>query len=512
MGPWLTQLNRMSKNLGIKRKLPATFYNTTSMIGMTIAIVALTMIVFLFVLTAFSGTSNPYMGLITFIGLPGILLFGLVIAAVGLRRAVLRARRGEEEGRLPVIDFNDFRHRYAFTSILIGGFGLMAMSGFGTYQAYEYTESVEFCGKVCHNVMKPEYMAYQNSPHAKVPCVQCHIGSGAGWWVRSKISGSYQVYSVLFQKYHRPIETPIHNLRPSKDTCETCHWPKKFYAQKLMDRKYFLSDEKNTPYQISMLLKIGGSEQGKSAGIHAHMYLDNQVSYISIDRQRQIIPYVKMTDSNNNATEYRSTEIKVTDQDLRNGETRLVDCIDCHNRPSHQYQHPEFSVNQAMSMGLIDATLPEIKMKAVQELEKPYKTEDEAVATIRADLEKFYKESHPQEAASKAAQIQAAIQHVQQIYKTTYFPEMNVSWKEFPNNLDHLHSAGCFRCHDDKHVSPDGRVISKNCQTCHTMLSIQTEDGKRMTDLNGLEFKHPMGMEDWKTTPCKDCHGKQKDQ
>ncbi|MFI5387555.1 MAG: NapC/NirT family cytochrome c, partial [Fimbriimonadales bacterium] len=479
----------------MRRKLPPVFYNTTSLIGMTIAFVALAMIAFLFVLTAFSGASNPYMGLITFIALPAILLFGLLVAVFGIRRAVKRARRGEAEEKLPVIDFNDNRHRYAFTSILIGGFGLMAMSGFGTYQAYEYTESVDFCGKVCHNVMKPEYAAYQNSPHARVPCVQCHIGSGAGWWVRSKISGSYQVYSVLFQKYHRPIETPIHNLRPSKDTCEQCHWPKQFYAQKLVDRQYYISDEKNTPFQLSMLLKIGGSQQGTSAGIHAHMYLDNQVNYISIDRQRQIIPYVEMKDGTGKTTVYKSTDLKVTDQDLRNGEHRQVDCIDCHNRPSHQYQHPEFSVNQAMSLGLIDTRLPEIKMKAVEELQKPYKTEDEALATIKADIEKFYKESHPQEASSMAPQVQAAIQRIQQIYKTSFFPEMNVSWKEFPNNLDHLHSAGCFRCHDDKHVSSDGRVISKNCQTCHTILSIQTEDGKRKTDINGVPFQHPLGME-----------------
>jgi hypothetical protein len=191
-----------------------------------------------------------------------------------------------------------------------------------------------------------------------------------------------------------------------------------------------------------------------------------------------------------------------------------VDCIDCHNRPSHQYRHPEVSVNQAMSRNLIDPQLPEIKLKAVEELEKPYKTEDEAVGTIKADLEKYYRESHAAEAKSMAPQLAAAIAQIQQIYKTNYFPEMNVSWKEFPNNTDHMHSSGCFRCHDDKHVSADGkRVISKNCQTCHTILSIQPPGGQRQTNINGLPFQHPVDVGDeWKTTPCKDCHGKQKEQ
>lgn len=495
----------------MRKRLPSVFYNTTSMIGMTVVAIAFSMIVFLFVLDWFSGGGNPYMGIITFVVLPGILLFGLTVALVGLFRAMRRARRGIPEGPKPIIDLNQPRHRRAFTMLMVGGLFLMAISAFGTFKTYEYTESVEFCGKVCHNVMKPEYTAYLNSPHARVKCVECHVGAGADWYVKSKITGAYQVYSVLFNKYHRPIETPIKNLRPAKETCEQCHWPRNFYSQKLKDRQYYLSDEKNTPFQLSMLMKIGGTQQGTTSGIHAHMYLDNEVTYISIDRQRQLIPYVEMKDKNGKVTVYRSTDLKATDQDLRNGEHRLVDCIDCHNRPSHQYRHPEQSVNEAMARGLIDPRIPEIKMKSLEVLEKPYKTEGEALATIKADIEKYYKENHAAEAQSMAPQLAAAINQLQSIYSVNFFPEMNVSWKEFPNNTDHMHSSGCFRCHDDKHVSKDGKVISKNCQTCHTILSEQSEDGVRRTSLDGVPFVHPMGMEDWKTTPCKDCHGKQQE-
>ncbi|MCW5941238.1 MAG: NapC/NirT family cytochrome c [Fimbriimonadaceae bacterium] len=497
----------------MKRRLPDVFYNTTSLIGMTIFGISFCMIVFLFILDSFSRTGSPYLGLITFIALPGVMLFGLFVALVGLYRAVRRKRRGEEAKRLPTIDFNESKQRFAFLMFLFGGLGLMLVSGFGSYQAYEYTESVKFCGETCHNVMKPEYVAYQHSPHAKVKCAECHIGAGTDWYVRSKISGSYQVYSTLFNKYSRPIETPVANLRPARETCEHCHWPDHFYSQKLKDRKYFLSDPENTEAQISMLMKIGGVQQGASEGIHAHMYIENEISYVSTDRQRQIIPYVESKDKNGKVTVYRSTELKATDEDLKKGERRIVDCIDCHNRPSHQYRPPEVTLNQALARNLIDRSIPEIKMTAKDALEKPYKTEAEAIATIRADILKYYQDNYKDQFATLQPKLVTAIAQVQEIYRTNYFPEMKVSWKGYPSNLDHVHSLGCFRCHDDKHVSPEGKVLTKNCQTCHTILSQVPPGGKRETNVEGLAFKHPVDIGDaWQTGLCMDCHGPQKDE
>lgn len=495
------------------KKLPAVFYNRTSVFGMIVFAIALSMIVFLVILDSFAPVRSPYLGLITFIALPMIMLFGLFVAIIGLIRAARRKRRGEEERKLPIIDLNQKRHFNAFNMFMVGGLFLMFVSAFGSYHAYEYTESVEFCGKVCHNVMKPEFVAYHESAHARVSCVECHIGGGADWYVKSKISGAYQVYSVLFDKYSRPIETPIANLRPARETCEKCHWPDHFYSQKLVDRNYFLQDETNSQAQISMLMKIGGTSHGQSEGIHAHMYLDAEISYIATDRQRQDIAWVEVKHKDGRTETYRHPDHQLTDDLFKKSEKRIVDCIDCHNRPAHQYQHPEFSVNTAMSRGGIDPKIPEIKLMAVQVLGETYKTETEALGKIKAEIEKYYAENHPDVAKSMAPQLQKAIQSIQNIYSKNFFPEMKTSWVSFPNNLDHMHSKGCFRCHDGKMKSDKGKVISNDCQSCHTILSQMGPDGKRQTDLKGLQFKHPMEIGDeWKTTPCKDCHGQTPDE
>lgn len=498
----------------MRKKLPSAFYNTTTLLGMSLATTVLALIFFLYMLDHFAGNRNPYMGLITFVALPPVLFLGLIIALVGVIRTWRRQKRGvvvSEERPMLQIDFNKKRHRYAFTSVLVAGVFLMAVSAFGSYQAYEYTESVEFCGKVCHQVMKPEYVAYQNSPHARVACVECHIGSGADWYVRSKISGARQVYGVIANDFHRPIETPIQNLRPAQDTCEQCHWPDHFYSQKLMDRTYYLSDGSKS--ELSMLLKIGGTEHGSSEGIHAHMYLDNEISYISTDQHRQVIPYVEARTPDGKVIVYRSSELPITQQQIESGEKRLVDCIDCHNRPAHIYNPPGRSLDTAMANGAINDDLPEIKMMAREVLEAPYKTEDEALAAIRTGLLDYYKENYPELIESRMGDIEKSIGAVQTIFKNNYFPEMKTNWKAFPNNLDHMYSAGCFRCHDGKHVSDDGRVISNDCQSCHTILSQKTVEGQEQVAIKGLEFVHPIDIGDeWKTTPCMSCHGPQEDE
>lgn len=494
----------------MKRRLPPIFYNGMTLFGVTFAVVMLIVTVILIVIDVFSGFSHGYGGLITYIALPGMMFFGLFIALIGLMRARKRALRGELPDELPIIDLNVSKQRHMVVSFAVGGLVLMALSGFGSYKGYEYTESVQFCGTTCHNLMKPEYTAYQNSPHARVTCAGCHIGSGVDWYVKSKLSGSYQVYSTLFNKYERPIKTPIRNLRPAKETCEQCHWPKHFFAQKLRTHEYFLSDDTNTAYELGMLVKIGGGEGTSAQGIHAHMYLDSQVTYVAADRERQEIPYVEIKDKSGKVTIYRDKSIKFSDAQLKTGERRIVDCIDCHNRPTHIFHPGEFAVNAAMSAGSIDPTIPEIKMKATEVLDAKYNSTEEAVAKIATDIRAYYKASHADFLATGSAKLEAAIAGIQDIYKKNYFPEMRTDWRSHFDNLDHIHSNGCFRCHDDKHVSDDGKVISKNCQTCHTIVSQGKKTDPKKTSFEGLEFQHPMDVGDaWKTQPCKDCHGPQ---
>jgi nitrate/TMAO reductase-like tetraheme cytochrome c subunit len=453
---------------------------------------------------------KPYMGLIAFVILPAIMFVGITLIIVGILREHRRERLGKQHGlHLPHIDLNNPRHRTAFTVIAVGGILLLLFSAFGSFKAYEHTDSDEFCGTTCHTVMEPEFTAYQYSPHARVGCVQCHIGPGADWFVRSKISGSYQLYAVAFNKYPRPIPTPIENLRPAQETCEQCHWPKHFFSEKQHVNSYFLSDDQNTKWTLNLLMKIGGGniEAGPTSGIHWHMNIAHEVTYKALDREREIIPWVRSRTPDGKEIIYKSTEIAVPDDSLQNAFTRRMDCIDCHNRPTHIFHPPARSVNHIMSLGWIDPKLPMVKSIAVKALETSYSTKERGLDSIKIIIEEFYKESYPEIARALKVKIDSTIEQVQTIYKRNYFPEMKVSWKEFPDNLGHLYYKGCFRCHDGKHVSDDGKVLSRDCNACHTILAQQFEQDTLRISLGGIDYRHPVDIGDaWKEMNCSDCH------
>ncbi|HCV42086.1 MAG TPA: cytochrome C, partial [Bacteroidetes bacterium] len=353
----------------MKRFLPSSFYNPVTLAGIAIAVVSLGLIFFLILLETMSGSPKPYMGIIAFVILPAIMIIGLLVSLVGVVREHRRARAGKPHGlHLPQIDMNNPRHRRAFVVFSAGTILLLLFSAFGSFKAYEHTDSDQFCGETCHQVMEPEYTAYQYSPHARVGCVKCHIGPGADWFVRSKISGSYQLYAVTFNKYPRPIPTPIENLRPAQETCEQCHWPKHFFSEKQHTNTYYVSDEQNTKWTLNLLMKIGGGniEAGPTSGIHWHMNIAHEVTYAALDVQRQVIPWIRSKTPDGKVTIYRSTEMSVSEDSLKKAFTRRMDCLDCHNRPSHIYHPPARSVNHVMSLGWIDPRLPNVKSIAVR--------------------------------------------------------------------------------------------------------------------------------------------------
>lgn len=471
------------------------------------------LILFLIVLETLAGTPKPYMGVIAFVILPAVLLIGIAIAVVGIIREHRRARAGKPHGmHLPQIDLNNPSHRRAFVLISSGTILLLVFSAFGSFKAYEHTDSDQFCGQTCHTVMDPEYTAYQYSPHARVGCVQCHIGPGADWFVRSKISGSYQVYATLFNKFPRPIPTPIENLRPAQETCEQCHWPKHFFSEKQHVNTYYLSDENNSRRTLYLLMKIGGGniEAGPTSGIHWHMNIANEVTYIATDSQRQVIPWVQVKHADGKVQVYRTTDIAMSDEELAKFTKRRMDCIDCHNRPTHIYHPPARSVNHVMSLGWIDPKLPNVKAIAVQALENPYSTKRVALDSIRLVIREYYTTNYPDVARAKNDAIERTIVEVQKIYSRNYFPEMRVDWKRYPDNIGHLYYNGCFRCHDNKHVSESGKVLSRDCQTCHTILGEEFEGEPPLYSLHGIEYRHPVDIGDaWKEMNCRDCHNPQ---
>ncbi len=483
--------------------------NPISLIGLALAAVAFANIVFLVLIDVLSSQPSPYIGILAYMVAPGFLVLGLILIPIGM--VIERRRRLHAVGappHFPKLDLNNPAQRSTVAFLLSFVVIFALVSSVGSYKAYEFTDSVDFCGELCHTVMHPEFTAYEASPHARVACVECHVGSGASWYVKSKLSGLRQVYYTALGTYPRPIPTPVQNLRPAQQTCEQCHWPKKFWGAQLKTFTHYGSDEQNTPRVIRMLIKTGGGDPSlgqAGEGIHWHMNINNKVTYFATDEQRQVIPWVRIEEKSGRVTEYVVKESAPTQAQIDKAVKRRMDCIDCHNRPTHIYVPPDLSVDRAITGRSIDATLPFIKQQGVEILTADYKNTDEALKAIAEKLPKFYQEKYPQIASAKANNIQGAVVELQRIYKTTFFPYMKVNWKTHPNNIGHFYFQGCFRCHDGNHVSKDGKVISKDCNSCHTVVE-QQESGTQIASLPTQIFKHPVDIGDLNAVNCSDCH------
>ena len=492
----------------VPAKVPSLLQNYVSLAGISITFACLASVILLF-LIEFSGSEDrPYLGLLTYIILPAGLLFGLMVVALGMLFEKWRRRKytPEEIAAYPILDLSGPRRRRKFLLFIFLSFFFFFITAFGSYRAFEYSESVEFCGERCHSVMKPEFVSYQAGAHARVRCVECHVGEGADWYVRSKLSGAYQLYSVTFNKYSRPIGTPVHNLRPAPETCEKCHWPEKFFGAQMKVFNRYDDDEKNTLHQRRMLINVGGGSPrtGQVMGIHWHMNIANEVTYIAADEQRQQIPWVQMRDKDGNVTEYVDRTRPLSSEQVATSHKRRMDCVDCHNRPAHVYLPPDVAVDQAFAAGTLDPGLPYLKRQAVAALSGNYETEDQAVEMIGASLREFYRANYPDLYSQKEGSINGAIEVIQGIFKTYFFPEMRTNWKTHPNNIGHLNSLGCFRCHDGNHVSKTGKVITAECNVCHT--TIFDSDAPPSKNVSTGPFVHPVDLGSLADRKCDSCH------
>ncbi|MGD9628364.1 MAG: cytochrome c3 family protein [Pyrinomonadaceae bacterium] len=487
---------------------PSLFRNFVSFAGIAIIVASLTSILLLFLLEMSGGHDNPYAVLVTYILLPSAMGFGIVVAIIGalLERRRRRLNPDNAITAYPIIDLNDPAKRRKLLVLVAGTFFFLFISAFGSYRAFEYTESVSFCGQQCHTVMKPEFVAFQAAPHSSIRCVDCHVGGGPEWYVRSKFNGMRQLYAVAFNTYDRPIQTPVHNMRKANETCAKCHRPEQYHGDVLKTFQHFAFDEGNSLRQIRMLIKVGGGDPktGPAGGIHWHMNLDNEITYAAMDEKRQNIPWVRSRNSNGEVTEYLAKDTVFSEQQINAAEKRKMDCIDCHNRPTHQYLSPNRAVDQAMAANRIDTSLPFIKAKAVETLSKPYTTTDEAVNTISADLIAYYQSTYSDVYTNKRPSVDAAIAEVQRIYQTYFFPEMRTNWTSHIDNIGHFNAQGCFRCHDGQHFSREGKVIRNDCAICHTTLD-QTFAGQRIVPADG-RFQHPVNLGDRNTWQCAACH------
>jgi hypothetical protein len=493
-------------------KLPRSLKNWVSIWGAAMASTSLIIIIFLFLISIIYDAGSSYLGIFIYIIVPIFLVIGLLMIPVGMMLNRKKTKPTEEETlSWPKIDFNKPEVRNASIIFIAGSVVFLILSAIGSFEAFHYTESVEFCGKLCHKVMKPEYVAYHQSSHERVKCVECHVGTGASWYVKSKISGLYQVYSVTFNKYPRPIPTPISNLRPARETCEECHWPQKFYDRKMKMKRNYLADEENSEWDITLMMKTSAtySALGQQEGIHWHINPDVKIEYRADPQNKSTIPWVRYTNRKTGESHiYQDSENMVSSVKLDSLELRVMDCIDCHNRPSHNYGIPQHFVDDAITSGAISGELPNIKSVAMGILAKDYSTADSAMMAIKTGVVEYYKSNYPDILEQKKEKIEKAITGIQDGFNRNIFPEMKVKWNKYPLNLGHLESNGCYRCHNDKHKSDNGRIISRRCDLCHHILS-QGKPGQMeySTTQEALQFKHPVDISDaWKETLCSECH------
>ena len=492
-------------------KPPSLLRNPLGILGLCLAAVSTAFGLPLFLLDLFGRRTHPYFAVVVYLVLPFVAIVGVAVALLGVLWERRRRRRhpGLAAPPLPMIDLNRPVHQ----AMVLGGatavMTLVVLLSITGYRAYHFTESVKFCGLVCHQVMKPEYTAHQHSPHARVACVACHVGSGAEWFVRAKLNGLHQVYTLATHQYPRPVPSPVKNLRPATDTCEQCHWPAKFFGEQQKVFAHTLADEANSPWRIQMLMNVGGGDPatGQAAGIHWHMNIKNAIYYRAADDRREVIPWVRVVGPDGAVTEYVSTESASPPDQLARREIRRMDCVDCHNRPTHLFHPPDQALDAAFEAGRLDRRLPYLKREGVRLLAASYPSEAKALSAIQDGLQAFYRTRYPDAARDQPEAIRQAAVVLGELYAANVFPEMRTDWRAHPDHIGHLNADGCFRCHDGLHRSREGRVITNDCGTCHTILA-QGPPGEAVSStLQAQLFRHPvdMGM-DVTQLKCSQCH------
>jgi nitrate/TMAO reductase-like tetraheme cytochrome c subunit len=451
-----------------------------SLAGSAIVTTAVLSFLFVFPLQMRGHVDNPYIGIIVFLILPVVFFVGLLLIPIGI---YLGKRRLQKD--LASAEFD----RKAAIRRLVWFFGVTTLVNLVigtqlTYRAVEHMETPQFCGQACHS-MSPEFAAYQNSPHSRVACVECHVVPGAAGWIASKKAGTRQLIETIFDSYHRPIPSAIESNRlvPASETCENCHWPEKFGSARLRVITHYADDEKNARTQTVLMMMVGGS---KFAGIHGkHFGPGIQIRFAAADTKRQGIPWVEYRNSNTGTTRTFISDGSTPDS-YKSLPVYEMQCVDCHNRPTHTFESPEHGMDSALALGELSSSLPFIKKKGVELLKTPYLSQKDAAEKLPAALAEFYKQNYPDVSNTRSQEIKDAARAILAVYNRNVFPDLKVTWGTYPNNLGHTDSPGCFRCHDGSHATATAETITQDCNACHEPLAMEEASPEILKTL-GLE-------------------------
>ncbi len=347
---------------------------------------------------------------------------------------------------------------------LLGGLTLGVLIA-ATY-VWDYTNSPTFCGQTCHT-MPPQYTAYLVSPHARVDCVDCHIGKGfIATRITRKAGDIRHVTATLFKNYEFPIRAAA--LRPARETCEKCHNPDKFSDDKLKAIPRFADDQANSLNTIYLVMRTGGGSQRQGLGKGIHWHIENKLYYLPVDSEEQTIPYVKVVENDGSIHEYIDISANLDPTTIDPIKLKEMDCITCHNRITHQVLTPEDTVDGLISRGLISSQIPEIHKKAIEVYSQRLETTQAGLNLIDS-LGSYYSTYYPDFFAKNQVLVVEAIQSLKTAYANSVYPEQKSDWTSHPNNIGHKDTAGCFRCHDGKHFDAQQEAIRLECNLCHAV-------------------------------------------
>jgi nitrate/TMAO reductase-like tetraheme cytochrome c subunit len=437
-------------------------------LGLALGITAVSTWLFFLPTYLQGNVANPYKGVVLYLILPFVLLTGIVLAAVGI---VLGRRRIRRRLGAVVVDPKTALQRLVVFLVITIGVNLLAGTQL-TYRAVVYMDTPQFCGTSCHS-QRPEYVGHQDSNHASVACAECHIAPGIGGWVEAKMGGTREMWRELTNTYTRPIPSALESgyLIPSKETCERCHWAEKIVATRLLVVPSYASDEANSvSYSVLMMLVGGSAMQGIH---HAHFAGGFDIRYVASDGKRQTIPWVERRNLRTGETTIflaQGTKLDTVASLPKNA----MQCVDCHNRPTHAFLLPDRALNRALALGAVPATLPFIKKQGLAVLQTTYASSADAAQKIPTAIDTYYRQTHPQVYGQRKADVATAAQGVLDVYNRNVFPDRGVTWGTYANNLGHTDSPGCFRCHDGSHTTADGKkTITQDCGACHQVLAME---------------------------------------
>ncbi|MBU8934855.1 MAG: NapC/NirT family cytochrome c [candidate division Zixibacteria bacterium] len=438
--------------------------------------------------------TSSYAGLVSYMLFPSLFVLGLLLIPIGWW--MLKKQTGKSSKELIETEFGkecaalSFGGARLFRTISILTIVNIVFLLIVSTRMLAYMDTAEFCGKACHSVMNPEWVSYQQSPHARVACIECHVGEGAGSLIDSKLNGLWQVVSVTFDLLERPIPTPVHQLRPARETCEKCHWPDKFYGQRLKTITRYGHDSVSTQLFTTLSLKVDIGAAHERSGIHWHIAQENEVRYASVNDEREKIIWTEVRQPDGSYHRYTSTDGAAVGMDASS--VRKIDCVDCHNRATHIYELPDRAIDERIHKGILDRSLPFLKREALRAISANYASREAAMEGISNHVNGYYQRNYPDLARSKMTIIDSVVTVLKGIYNRNIHPSMNIEWGTYPSHIGHVGDGGCFRCHNSNMVDEDGNAVSSDCALCHSMLSNGHEDAfqyLRPADTSSLDYQ-----------------------